>query len=123
MNSSRESDEDADTKQEIAIQHNDSPYLSEDTTNGNVLSHQLASQTSNTYTYLDSLVQHLNENNIKQAAVAKLVNYLKDHHFDTESMDIDLNDGESDGNISKLIINHQQCLDSIIYHLKETKGL
>ena len=74
-------------------------------------------------TYLDSVIQHLEDNNIEQKAITKLMNYLKDHRFDTESIDNDIGDGSSKGNISNYMQSNQQCLKFLISSINETKGI
>ena len=73
-------------------------------------------------TYLDSVIQHLEDNNVKQEAITELVKYLKEHQFDTESLDNDIGDGSMDGNIPHLLQSNEQCLNCIISFLGETKG-
>ena len=74
-------------------------------------------------TYLDTVIQHLEDKRIKREAITKLVQYLKHHQFDTESIDIDVGDGSSDGNIPKYMENEPQCLNMLISKLKDTKGM
>ena len=74
-------------------------------------------------TYLDSVVQHFEDNKIKQRAIQKLINYLRDQHFDTDSMDIDVGDGSLQGNISIFMQRYQRCLQSLLSMLKQTKGI
>ena len=74
-------------------------------------------------TYLDSVIGRLEDANVKEAEIMKLMNYLKDQHFDTESMDLDVADGKLDGNISIFMQNEKRCLQSLLSSLKESKGM
>lgn len=76
-------------------------------------------------TYMDTIIQHLRDNNINRDAITVLVNYLYHEQFDTDSMDLDVGDGSLHGNISIFMQHkrHHQCLNYLLSLFKETKGL
>ena len=82
-------------------------------------------QNNSGITYLDSVTEHLQNDKIKEESMQKLVNYLQNEHFDTESMDIDIGDGSLDGNISIFIANNdnKECWNSLVSIFIETKGM
>ena len=43
-----------------------------------------------TVTYLDSLINHLHEQNVNSDTISKLVKYFKEEQYETEAIDLDL---------------------------------
>ena len=48
--------------------------------------------------------------------------YLQDHHFDTESMDLDLQINNGIGNISQYI-NKKDCIDGVTYIFNQSRRM
>ena len=69
-------------------------------------------------TYLDTIFQHLQQINIPNDVISRLYNYLKEHKFDTEAMDMDLE--INDGNIKQYMIDDSKCIDAILHHFNQS---
>ena len=90
---------------------------------GNNIETEVQQKDNDNMTYLDTVVEHLYKVNIQNDSILRLVNYLKNEKFDTESMDMDVDiTNKSDSNISKHMANHKECMDAVIGMLKRAKG-
>jgi len=65
-------------------------------------------------TFIDTLQDNLEKKGIKKVVIKKLIDYTKEEQFDTEGMEQDINLMFDEGNISKHMINHKQCMDHVI---------
>ena len=69
-------------------------------------------------TYLDMIYKHLLESKIDEDVVEKLKAYVVNEDYCTESLDFDVNEIETDGNIANCINNMNciQCIRDLIAH-------
>ena len=72
-------------------------------------------------TYLDFLMEEIYWMDVNEDVITKLINYMKQEQFETESMDLDLQ--LRDGNIAKYMVNHEKCMNAVIEILNQSRGV
>ena len=73
-------------------------------------------------TYLDDIYQNLTKSKIDEKIIIKLINYVNDEEFCTESIDFDVNEIGVNGNISKHVHN-KKCISSIIRFMTSSRSM
>ena len=71
-------------------------------------------------TYLDSMIDDLYDQNVDEAVILRLVNYLLREKYDTESADVDLK--MKPGNIANYMSNDQNCLAAVVEKFTKSRG-
>ena len=72
-------------------------------------------------TVLDSIFDQLSENDIEEHSITTLKQYVNDQEYDTESIEIDLEINNGNGNLSA--ITDQNCINTLITMFEQSRRM